>query len=85
MTAKRVRRLFFLLALLCVATAGGCRTMRQIGWAVGEQEDPRERRREYESQRQHEQIQNTNEVRDVRDQRAQNEAEFRARNPGGKR
>lgn len=75
MSAIRVRRLLFLLALAC---AGGCRAP---SWAVGEQDDPRQRLRDSEAQRDWD----PQTYRDAIDQRARNEADFLARNPGGRR
>lgn len=75
MLTIRARRLFCLLAL--AGAACGCRAP---SWAVGEQEDPRDRVRPHDVPRDWD----PQSYRDARDQRARYEAEFQARNPAAR-
>jgi hypothetical protein len=85
MNAKQIRRLFALV-LVCAAMTSGCRSP---SWGVGEQEDRRERWREYQAWNDREQEHKGPNVRptmpsDINELRVQNDAAFRTTNPGAR-
>lgn len=86
MTANRVRRLAFLFVLASTAFGGGCRSVREINWDLKAREnEPRDVWRDHDTQQQQLYQQTLQDANGLRDERARNEAEFQARNPGGKR
>lgn len=82
MSANRARRLL-LLAVIGLAPAYGCQWARNVTWDLSAREnEPRDRRYEPTSSYGE---QDASYRDSVKEQRAQNGADFRARNPGGSR
>ena len=81
MTAACVRRSVFLFVLACAALGSGCQWTRQLTWNPPRETEERD---QYDPATKYS-IQDDSYRREVRDQRARNDAAYEASNPVGKR
>lgn len=84
MHAIRRQLLAFVLPLLVALSGTGCGWARAISWDLPPRDQPRDAWpgvRDYEQQRE----QDADSLKDIREERAQKEAEFLRANPGARR